>query len=165
MSDCNTRQQDWWTFSKTKGQNIKSWMFYSPVSAVKIFIENLPHFAAFFHTDMIPFYQQWMCFWIDQQTNQKITKNILAIYVKEFGRLNSKWKHQISRCYKIFDEKKQLEMFYLNTIEQLFLFVEQLDQLGVPSPLKLRSECNFRRLWGGGGWKGLKPKLLLGFTK
>ena len=42
------------------------------------------------------------------------------------------------------------------------LFKDQQINLGVPSNLKLHSECNFRRLWGG---KGLKPKLLLGFTK
>ena len=45
-----------------------------------------------------------------------------------------------------------------------FTFTAFTSFLGVPSPLKLRSECNFRRLWGGGGRKGLKPKLLLGFT-
>ena len=31
-------------------------------------------------------------------------------------------------------EKQFIEMFYLNTIEQLFLFVEQLDQLEVCLP-------------------------------
>ena len=30
---------------------------------------------------------------------------------------------------------KQVELFYLNTIEQLFLFVEQFDQLEVCLPL------------------------------
>ena len=30
--------------------------------------------------------------------------------------------------------------------------------LGVPSNLKLRSECNFRRLWGGRGWERVKAE-------
>ena len=33
--------------------------------------------------------------------------------------------------------KFKVEMFYLNTIEQLFLFVEQLDQLEVCIPSRL----------------------------
>ena len=37
-------------------------------------------------------------------------------------------------CYKEFKELIQLGMFNLNTIEQLFLFVEQLDQLEVCLP-------------------------------
>ena len=63
------------------------------------------------------------------------------------------------------------DKFFLGfIIVGLILLVAQINMsycsfLGKPSNQKLRSECNFRRLWGGGGGKGLKPKLLLGFTK
>ena len=55
--------------------------------------------------------------------------------------------------------------FYNFQLHSFSVFQDHSINLGVPSNLKLRSECNFRRLWGGGGGKGLKPKLLLGFTK
>ena len=44
-----------------------------------------------------------------------------------------------------------MEMFYLNTIEQLFLFVEQLDQLEVCLPysrLQTRIPIRYSKIYG-----------------
>ena len=45
------------------------------------------------------------------------------------------------------------------------LFKDQQINLGVPSNLKLHSECNFRRLWGGRGWERVKAKVSPWFLK
>ena len=57
---------------------------------------------------------------------------------------------------------KQLEMFYLNTIEQLFLFVEQLDQLEVCLPYsRLLTGIQILLVFQNLRWNSNKTSLLL----
>ena len=56
------------------------------------------------------------------------------------------------------------DKFFLGfIIVGLILLVAQINMsycsfLGKPSNQKLRSECNFRRLWGGRGWERVKAE-------
>ena len=56
--------------------------------------------------------------------------SILRVYIKD-----EKFDHIIhADIMRIFSTESYIEMFYLNTIKQLFLLVEQLDQLEVCLP-------------------------------
>ena len=76
-------------------------------------------------------------------------KNIMRIYLHRFfviEMLTENW--------------KQVELFYLNTIEQLFLFVEQLDQLEVYLPYsRLLTGITLLAVFQNLGWNSNKTSL------
>ena len=56
--------------------------------------------------------------------------------------LETNWRYRLDFL------KFDIEMFYLNTVEQLFLFVEQLDHLEVCLPHTRLLTCNWNTITG-----------------